>query len=166
MSNNSSIMYNPLVPKRESTDNDSQEDCETLLSNGSETSYKRAPRRNLFWLYFSLIPMVSTCLIGFGAWIGSRWLVPNADSICPSWGQQYCTFRTMTEMRMGILTENLIAPILKEVDNSIQMVRFNGSFMKESAFRLGAGPEVDAAWESIGVGCKSINQEPPSKARD
>jgi hypothetical protein len=33
-------------------------------------------------------------------------------------------------------------------------VRFNGSFMKENAFRQDAGPEVDAAWDSIGVNCK------------
>lgn len=26
--------------------------------------------------------------------------------------------------------------------------------MKENAFRLPAGPEVDAAWETLGVNCK------------
>ncbi len=45
------------------------------------------------------------------------------------------------------------APILKDVDNSYHSVRFNGSFMKENVFRQIAGPEVDAAWESVGVNC-------------
>jgi hypothetical protein len=46
------------------------------------------------------------------------------------------------------------APIQKEVDNSYHMVRFNGSFLKENTFRQPAGPEVDAAWESLGINCK------------
>lgn len=28
---------------------------------------------------------------------------------------------------------------------------FNGSFMKKSVFRKDPGPEVDAAWESLGI---------------
>lgn len=47
-----------------------------------------------------------------------------------------------------------IAPILNDIDTSYQPVMFNGSFMKENAFRLKAGPEVDAAWGSLGVHCK------------
>lgn len=47
------------------------------------------------------------------------------------------------------------APVLNDVDTSYQPVMFNGSFMKENAFRLKAGPEVDEAWGSLGVHCKS-----------
>lgn len=47
-----------------------------------------------------------------------------------------------------------IAPVLDDVDTSYQPVMFNGSFMKENAFRLKAGPEVDEAWGSLGVHCK------------
>ena len=53
----------------------------------------------------------------------------------------------------------MAAPILKEVDTSLHAVRFNGSFMKENAFRLDAGPEVDAAWDSIGVNCEFLFSE-------
>lgn len=32
--------------------------------------------------------------------------------------------------------------------------RFNGSLLKENIFRQAASPEVDAAWESLGVNCE------------
>lgn len=53
-------------------------------------------------------------------------------------------------------TNRFKAPILKEVDTSLHTVRFNGSFMKENEFRQGAGPEVDAAWNSLGVNYRAI----------
>ena len=46
------------------------------------------------------------------------------------------------------------APVLKEVDTSLHKVTFNGSLLKTNIFRQDAGPEVDAAWDSLGVGCK------------
>lgn len=48
-----------------------------------------------------------------------------------------------------------IAPILKEVDTTLHTVRFNGSLLRENVFRQDAGPEVDAAWASLGVHCES-----------
>ena len=39
---------------------------------------------------------------------------------------------------------------------------FNGSLLKENVFRQEAGPEVDAAWESLGVGCAYSNPAPPN----
>lgn len=52
------------------------------------------------------------------------------------------------------------APVLKETDVSLHTVTFNGSLLKENAFRQNAGPEVDAAWASLGVGCKSDQNQP------
>jgi hypothetical protein len=49
------------------------------------------------------------------------------------------------------------APVLKEVDTSLHIVTFNGSLLKENVYRQIAGPEVDAAWEALGVGCMSIH---------
>ena len=51
------------------------------------------------------------------------------------------------------------APILKDVDTSLHYVTFNGSLLKENVFRQDAGPEVDAAWESIGVNCEFASEE-------
>jgi hypothetical protein len=43
---------------------------------------------------------------------------------------------------------------MEDVDISYQLVQFNGSLLKENVFRQSAGPEVDAAWESLGVDCE------------
>ncbi|KAL5118838.1 hypothetical protein ACEQ8H_003160 [Pleosporales sp. CAS-2024a] len=43
------------------------------------------------------------------------------------------------------------APIIKDVGVNYSLVRFQGSLMKSNVFRLDAGPEVDAAWKSLGA---------------
>lgn len=50
------------------------------------------------------------------------------------------------------------APILEDVDISYNVIRFNGSLLKENEFRQRAGPEVDAAWASLGVNCRFLAQ--------
>ena len=42
---------------------------------------------------------------------------------------------------------------MREVGIEYSMQEFNGSLLKENVFRQDAGPEVDAAWESLGVNC-------------
>jgi hypothetical protein len=48
----------------------------------------------------------------------------------------------------------LLAPMLEDIDISYDVVQFNGTFVHENIYRQGAGPEVDAAWEALGVGCE------------
>ena len=43
---------------------------------------------------------------------------------------------------------------MKEVPISYHLTEFNGSFMQESVFRKAASPEVDEAWQGLGVDCK------------
>ncbi|OAL52345.1 hypothetical protein IQ07DRAFT_620013 [Pyrenochaeta sp. DS3sAY3a] len=43
------------------------------------------------------------------------------------------------------------SPIVKDVGITYNTIRFNGSLLKANAFRLDAGPEVDAAWKSLGA---------------
>jgi hypothetical protein len=50
------------------------------------------------------------------------------------------------------LTE-ILAPLMPDVDIFYDIVQFNGSLFKQNIFRQNAGPEVDAAWESLGVDC-------------
>lgn len=45
------------------------------------------------------------------------------------------------------------APLLNQIDLSYDMIRFNGSFLKENIYRRQGSPEVDAAWEALGVNC-------------
>lgn len=46
------------------------------------------------------------------------------------------------------------SPVLEDVDVKYDWKHFNGSFLQEDIFRKEASPEVDAAWESMGVDCK------------
>jgi hypothetical protein len=43
---------------------------------------------------------------------------------------------------------------MNDVDMNFHTVQFNGSFTHENIYRQGPGPEVDAAWEALGVGCR------------
>ena len=43
------------------------------------------------------------------------------------------------------------APLMPDVEIKYEKVRFNGSLLKDNVYRLDAGPEVDAAWEALGV---------------
>lgn len=49
------------------------------------------------------------------------------------------------------------APVLKDVSVKYENQLFNGSFMRENIFRRPGSPEVDKAWEDLGVDCKKNN---------
>ncbi|KAJ0348167.1 hypothetical protein KNSL1_005750 [Colletotrichum chrysophilum] len=48
------------------------------------------------------------------------------------------------------------SPLLKDVDVKYEWKEFNGSFLQEDVYRKEGSPEVDAAWEALGVDCKSL----------
>ncbi|KAJ5698487.1 hypothetical protein N7462_000492 [Penicillium macrosclerotiorum] len=48
------------------------------------------------------------------------------------------------------------SPIIKEVGISYHLEDFNGSLLRENIFRQDAGPDVDAAWESLGVNYQGV----------
>lgn len=132
-------MYTPITDKEEhnssSSSSASDDDIEGLLTSTPQTRFleKSSSTRALF----ILLPVTSILSVILGLFLNPIFfpIAPqNADKICPSHFQHY-------------------SPILAEVDTSIHMVRFNGSLMKANAFRGPAGPETDAAWESIGVNC-------------
>ncbi len=45
---------------------------------------------------------------------------------------------------------------MNKVQISYDKVDFDGRFAIENIYRQGAGPEVDAAWEALGVGCRNF----------
>ena len=47
------------------------------------------------------------------------------------------------------------APVLEEVDVRYSTTTFNGSFLQETVYRRSGSPEVDLAWEALGIGCTS-----------
>jgi hypothetical protein len=52
---------------------------------------------------------------------------------------------------------NRSAPLLEDINIQYGSIPFNGSFMQENIYRRKGSPEVDAAWEAMGVNCKSMN---------
>ncbi|CAI7634570.1 unnamed protein product [Penicillium bialowiezense] len=71
-----------------------------------------------------------------GSLFGFSWR-GDVDGLCGTHTSQYST-------------------VSKEVGIEYSPQRFNGSLLKENEFRQNAGPEVDAAWESLGVNYRSI----------
>jgi hypothetical protein len=62
-----------------------------------------------------------------------------------------------------------VAPVVRDVKPNWHTVQFNGSFLHQNIFRQSAGPEVDAAWDALGVNCKSnpsTNMSIPTVASD
>lgn len=45
------------------------------------------------------------------------------------------------------------SPVTRDVDITYHTEQFNGSLMMENIYRLPGSPEVDAAWEALGVNC-------------
>lgn len=48
------------------------------------------------------------------------------------------------------------APVVRDVKPNWHTQLFNGSFLHQNIYRQSAGPEVDAAWDALGVNCKSF----------
>lgn len=46
------------------------------------------------------------------------------------------------------------SPITRDLDITYHVETFNGSFMNENIYRQKGSPEVDAAWEALGINCK------------
>lgn len=56
---------------------------------------------------------------------------------------------------MQSLAKRGTAPVGNSVDTAYQRVQFDGSFMTENIFRKDGSPEVDEAWEALGIDCES-----------
>lgn len=148
-------MYTLLEERREQ-DSQLSEDYDELFSKESQDFGPLSPGRSrnldhiLFQIFLTLL--ISIFAFALGTWLGSYKLSKPSGRAYLEHVQQYCKFFQASFL------ENLRlmfkAPILKDVDTSMKYVTFNGSLMKENVFRQEAGPEVDAAWESIGVNCK------------
>lgn len=48
------------------------------------------------------------------------------------------------------------SPLQDDIEVSWHEVVFNGSLLKENVYRQDAGPEVDSAWEELGINCEFL----------
>uniref|UniRef100_A0A0D2XS81 Uncharacterized protein n=1 Tax=Fusarium oxysporum (strain Fo5176) TaxID=660025 RepID=A0A0D2XS81_FUSOF len=83
------------------------------------------------------ITLLSIILISAfaGAWISMVYV--NIDQICTAHTSQW-------------------SPLLDNIAIKYKMQPFDGNFMRENIFRGNASPEVDAAWEALGVDYVSL----------
>lgn len=109
------------------------EDCESLFSIsesknvefGSESRWKESSILGISILLITSITVSALIGIWIGYYLGSK----NPREI--------------------------FSPLTEDITIGYETVHFNGSLLKEDVFRQSAGPEVDAAWESLGVNYRS-----------
>jgi hypothetical protein len=69
-----------------------------------------------------------------------------------------CLFMFNEGLRYLIKADSSKAPVLRDVDIKFAKQQFDGRLLQENSFRKQGGPEVDAAWESLGINCMSFEQ--------
>ncbi|KAF3037802.1 hypothetical protein E8E12_005582 [Didymella heteroderae] len=116
------------------------EENESFLAHSETSSLDghptKSPSRRQSWIATAIMIICTAVLSAlFGAWAGRQGL--DADSF---------SIRHISEY----------SPIVSEADMTFEKVLFNGSFLKLNAFRQDAGPEVDAAWKSLGADFSSV----------
>ncbi|ORY71450.1 tat pathway signal sequence [Pseudomassariella vexata] len=106
------------------------DDCNTLASTSNSRQHNIS-----HILSTSILFVIYVTISGFfGAYIGRRGGFVNSslDSQCAAFSSS-------------------MSPVLTDVDIHYAMTPFNGSFMQETIHRRPHSPEVDAAWEALGV---------------
>lgn len=125
----------------------SEEDAESQLSSSQTHQNLSLRKRRITWVitFLKLFSLsVSSALLG--VWLGKILYNQDSDKFCIAQTSRYNS------------------PVLKDVDLSFQNVQFNGSLFKENIFRGQASPEVDEAWQSLGVDYR-VAVVPPDQAK-
>ncbi|KIM93703.1 hypothetical protein OIDMADRAFT_137397 [Oidiodendron maius Zn] len=109
------------------------EDCESFGNELENSSGPRIASRTLVSQLITTTLLVTTLVVGavLGAWLGSSYLMS---------ANEYCIREVSQD-----------SPLLEDIDINFSTIRFNGSLFQENIFRQPASPEVDHAWESLGV---------------
>lgn len=115
----------------------------------------RSTRQPSFPLRLAVSIMACLFCWAMGIWTARLWM---KDHYCIRRSSMNCTSNLTSSKGIFVLMGS--APIIEEVHISLSIKRFNGSFFNESIFRKDASPEVDLAWEALGVNCSCL--PPPS----
>jgi len=117
---------------------ENEEDAESLLPT-TESVEKEKPHHHPSTFSISKVVLLIISygfVASFGAWLGQNWR-PDPAAFCARLTSRY-------------------SPIIKKPGLQYNTVQYNGSFFKLTAFRQDAGPEVDAAWQSLGVDYRAL----------
>lgn len=95
-------------------------------------------------------------------------LIIGSSLLRPSYNQYVRQTTQSSKARATTLCEQRLtatAPLLEDVTIHYSTHQFNGSFMKENIYRQKGSPEVDAAWEALGVNCQSLPASPSGHSK-
>ena len=133
-------------------------DNETLLPPSSRPFLTVEPSSCPKFEYQVALKTLIVCSVVYlsaGFWIAygvrKAEFVEDADEFCINHVSQYCESRAFSRERSHSL---VAAPIVRDVAPAWHTQQFNGSFLHANVYRQSAGPEVDAAWDALGVNCK------------
>lgn len=92
---------------------------------------------------------------GISFWAGTRVSTRQStlDGVCAKHTNQWCKTFKSTNVRDSN-SKKFIAPLVRDVAIRYKGKEFNGSFMHENIYRQVGSPEVDKAWEDLGVNCE------------
>lgn len=147
------------------SESDKDIDANYGLLNNEEAqnwSHDEKPRTRSHGQWLKALLYIATVIVSclVGLFIGRQ--VQDLDRACARHVSHYCTSHIFRIAENSII--NKTAPVTSDVDITFQPQRFNGSLLKENIYRQDASPEVDAAWEALGVNCKmdypGINEIP------
>jgi hypothetical protein len=114
-------------------------DHEALISNQNPARFST---NTPSWWYTTLTSPIITIILVCLAFAAGTFIqsIPffNKDTLCAAHTVQY------------------EPPLLSDVSIKYAPVDYNGSFLKENIYRRDASPEVDAAWEALGVNYRGI----------
>ncbi|KAL5341429.1 hypothetical protein BJX70DRAFT_358731 [Aspergillus crustosus] len=106
----------------------------------------RPRRRCGSWWAVSSIIFTGALSFLIGGFLGYHYQEQDLDEVCTRLTSQY-------------------SPVLSHVPIRYHQQQFNGSLLKENVFRQDAGPDVDAAWESLGANYRPIRVPAAEAAR-
>lgn len=121
-------------------------DHQGLLSNQTPTRFSNGKPSRWFSLLSNPIVTITLVCLAFAAGTFVQSLpFFNKDALCAAHTVQY------------------EPPLLADVSIKYSTIDYNGSFLHENIYRRDASPEVDAAWEKLGVNYRGI-QVPEEQA--
>lgn len=127
----------PLLNQSATSSEDGYDESEKFLSTRREQ--KRFLRKeNIGWM------VLASCLVGLTLGLS----VGVAIIVVQSWHG--------ASTKSCLKQSSSPSPVTRDLDITYHIEHFNGSFLNENVYRQPAGPEVDAAWEALGVNCELL----------
>jgi hypothetical protein len=111
------------------------------------------PRRPSPYIITALLVISLSIFCSLGFCIGRKFPA-NLDQTCVRHTSKYCRYPSFILKFSRSDFAPSVAPLLDNIEVSYHVEKFDGKFVKENIYRQVGSPQVDAAWEALGVGCK------------